>query len=47
MPNKYIGGNLFYPGATNDFDAGGSSSPDDAAAYQEVLSDITHFFEKA
>ena len=47
LPNKYLGGNLFFAEATNKFDSGGApAGPDDARAAKEVLKGVTDFFAK-
>jgi carboxymethylenebutenolidase len=45
LPNKYIGGNLYFPEATNQFDAGSvaAGSKDETAA-KKVLEGVTKFF---
>ncbi len=45
LPNKYLGPNLYYPEATNDFDSGNTpKGPEDSRAAREVLEGVTRFF---
>ncbi len=47
LPNKYLGGNLYYPESGGGFDDGVPMMPQDKKAFQEVMTNVTEFFRSA